>query len=53
MLQIFLLSQADLDKEVACLVIVFSLTDKRSLENAKRILQEVTKSGLNILTIKM
>jgi len=37
---------ADLDKEVACLVIVFSLTDKRSLENAKRILQEVTKSDV-------
>ena len=49
MLQIFLLSQADLDKEVACLVIVFSLTDRRSLDNAKRILQNVTESGLNNL----
>ena len=43
----FSLSQADLDKEVACLVIVFSLTERRSLDNAKRILQNVTQSGLN------
>ena len=42
-----LLSRASMDKEVACLVVVFSLIDRRSLDNAKRILQNVTQSGLN------
>lgn len=38
-----------MDKEVACLVVVFSLIDRRSLDIAKRILQNVTESGLNNL----
>ena len=36
-----------MDKEVACLVVVFSLIDKSSLDNAKRMLENITQSGLN------